>query len=149
MRLAVRILLVLTVLGVAGLWTWRRFCHRSAGIYARVLTESSGCDRGVIVLSVSKQRSVKINYATVPFEALGARLKSIYDLRYKRELLIRADPDLSFGEVMAVVDVAQAAVSDVRLVLLTPGVEKIEPCFLVNGPQKMSMNTIVPEPTPH
>jgi biopolymer transport protein ExbD len=80
---------------------------------------------------------VKIGYGLVPRESLAARLKNIYSQRYKHVLLVRADPDISFQEVMGVVDIAREAVPDMQLVLLTPRAEKTMACPPIDGLSRM------------
>ena len=102
----------------------RRLRPRSAGIYVELPADSPRLGFSNLVLTISKQHSVKINYDPVPIESLAARLKVMYGLRYKHVLLIRADPDVSFQEVMDVIAVAQGAVADKHLVVFTPRAEK-------------------------
>jgi biopolymer transport protein ExbD len=123
MRLAVRILLILTVLSVAFLGS-RRLRPQPAGIYVGLPPDSPGLGFGELVLGISKQHSIKINYDRVPIESLAARLNAICGFRYKCVVFVRADPDISFQEVMDVIDVAQGAVADVQLVLVTPRMER-------------------------
>jgi biopolymer transport protein ExbD len=80
---------------------------------------------------------VKISYAPVPRESLAAELKNIYSQRYKHALLVRAGPDISFQEVMGVVDIARGAVPDLQLVLLTPRAEKTMACSTIEGLSKL------------
>jgi biopolymer transport protein ExbD len=133
-RTKLRILVMLTALLLLASWSLSRLSRRSAGIYVGLPAGSSALDCRDLVLTISKQRSVKINYDTVPLESLAVRLKLMYSLRYWRALLVRADPDVSFDEVMGVIDVAQGAVSDIHLVVLTPNAEKTAPsCLLARG----------------
>jgi biopolymer transport protein ExbD len=114
---------MLTVLLLLALWSSRRLSRRSAGIYVGLPAESSTLDCRDLVLTISKQHSVKVNHDTVPLESLGARLKGIYSQRYRRILLVRADPDVNFDEVTQVIYEAQGGVSDMQLVVLTPNAE--------------------------
>jgi biopolymer transport protein ExbD len=136
MRLVLRILLILTVLLLAGFWISKRLSRRSTGIYVRLPADSRELGCVDLVLTI-QQHSLKINYDSVPFESLAARLKGIYGIRYKHVLLVRAYPDVSFQEVIDVLDVAQRAVSDMELVLLTPKAEKTASCILTDGLKKM------------
>ncbi len=92
MRIALRILLILTAVLLLAIWSSRRLSRRSAGIYVELPAKSSALDCRDMVLTISKPHTVKINYDTVPLESLAARLKSIYSQRYWRVLLVRADP---------------------------------------------------------
>ena len=139
MRIALRILLILTAVLLLAIWSSRRLSRRSAGIYVELPAESSALDCRDMVLTISKPHTVKINYDTVPLESLAARLKSIYSQRYWRVLLVRADPEVSFEEAIGVVDVAHGAVSDMQLVMLTPKTEKTAPsCLPIEGPSTMN-----------
>jgi biopolymer transport protein ExbD len=139
MRIALRILLMLAVLLLLALWGWRRLSRRAAGIYVGLPAESSALDCRDLVLTISKNHSVKINYDTVPLESLAARLKGIYSQRYWRELLVRADPEVSVDEAIGVVDVVHGAVPDVQLVILTPKTEKTAAsCLVIDGPNTMN-----------
>ena len=139
MRIALRILLILTVVLLLALWGSRRLPRRSVGIYVGLPAESSALDCRDMVLTISKQHSVKINYDTVPLESLAARLEAIYSQRYRRVRLVRADPEVRFDETIGVVEVAHGAVSDVQLMILTPRTEKTAPsCLLIEGPSTMN-----------
>jgi biopolymer transport protein ExbD len=136
-RIAFRILLILTVVLLLALWNSRRLSRRSAGIYVGVPAESSALDCSDMVLTISKQRSVKINSDPVPLESLAARLKGIYGQRYRRVLLVRADPEITFQEAMEAVDIARGAVPDMQLVFLTPKAETTRACPIVEGFSKV------------
>ena len=137
-RTTLRIRLMLTVLLLLALWSSRRLSRRSAGIYVGLPAESFTLDCRDLVLTISKQHSVKVNHDTFPLESMGARLKGIYSQRYRRILLVRADPNVNFDEVMQVIYEAQGGVSDMQLVVLTPKAEKTAPsCLLAQGFNKM------------
>jgi biopolymer transport protein ExbD len=137
MRLTRRILLILTVLLLVAFWNWRHISRRSAGIAVGLPADSPTLGCSDLVLSISKQHLVKINYDRVPLESLAARLKDIYGQRYEHLLLVRADPDISFQEVMGVIDIARGADSDMQFVLLTPRAEKVTPCLYTEAVSKM------------
>jgi biopolymer transport protein ExbD len=124
MRLALRIPLLLTVMLLGAFSASKRHHPRSAGIYVQLPADSPRLGFSNLVLTISKQYSVKINYDPVPIESLADRFKVRYGLRYKHVLLIRADPDVNFQEVMDVIDVAQGAVADMQLVVITPRAKK-------------------------
>jgi biopolymer transport protein ExbD len=136
-RLARRTLLILIVLLLTASWSVRRYLRRSAGVDVGLPADSPTLGCSDLVLSISKQHLVKISYAPVPRESPAAELKNIYSQRYKHVLLVRAEPDISFQEVMGVVDIARGAVPDMRLVLLTPRAEKTMACLPIEGLSKM------------
>jgi biopolymer transport protein ExbD len=72
-------------------------------------------DSSVIVLQISKEHSFRINSETVSSESLRGRLREIYRLRAERVLLVSADPDVSFQEVVGAMDIAQGAVTNLYL----------------------------------
>ncbi len=137
MRLARRALLILTVLLLAAFWSLKRLSRQSAGIDVGLPADSPKLGCSDLVLTISKQHSVKINYDPVPLESLAPRLKDMYRQRYKHVLLFRAEPDISFQEVMGVIDIARGAVSDMQLVVLTPRAEKTTACLPIEGLSKM------------
>jgi biopolymer transport protein ExbD len=142
MRLALRILLILTLSATVGFWGWNRLSRRSTGIYVGLPAHTSDpeCAFSSIVLNISKPHSVKLNYDSVRFESLPATLKHVYGERYDQILFVRADSDVTFQDVMEIIDSARRAVPDVHLILLTPGLERIQPCLVGHLPEKMSMN---------
>ena len=137
MSLARRVLLILIVLFLVAFWNWRRSYRCSAGIDVGLPADSPTLGCSDLVLSISKQHFVKINHDPIPIQSLAARLRAIYSQRYKHVLLVRADPDVGFQEVMGVIDIARGADSDMELVLLTPRAEKMTPCLDTAAVTKM------------
>jgi|HubBroStandDraft_5_1064220.scaffolds.fasta_scaffold335290_1 biopolymer transport protein ExbD len=137
MRLARRVPLILIVLLLVAFWNWRRIYRCSAGIDVGLPADSPTLGCSDLVLSISKQHFVKINHDPIPIQSLAARLRAIYSQRYKHVLLVRADPDVGFQEVMGVIDIARGADSDMELVLLTPRAEKMTPCLDTAAVTKM------------
>ena len=137
MRLALRILLLLTVLFLAFLAS-SRLCPRSAGFYVALPSNSPVLGCSDLFLTISRQHSVKINGDPVPIESLASRLKGIYGQRWKLVLLVRADRDVRFQEVVGVMAVAQGAVPNLELALLTPTAEKSTPCVPIEGLNKLN-----------
>jgi len=137
MRLTLRILLIATVVLMFGFKATKRHLSQSAGFYSELPahTSQSQCgDFDVIVLQISKDHSLKINSEQIPREIIAGRLKDIYRVRAERLLLIRADPDLTFQDVVRNIDVAQGAVKNLYVTLITPGAEK-EPCLFIVAPR--------------
>ena len=137
MRLAIRILLIVTVMLIIGFRVSKRHSSQSMGFYIQLpehTSESQCGDFDVIVLQLSKDRSLAINSEPVTRENVGGRLHDIYHTRAERLLLIRADPDLRFQEVAESIDVAQGAVKNLYVTLITPGTEK-EPCMFIVAPR--------------
>ena len=136
MRLAIRILLIVTIVLMIG-FRVETALKPVYGFYIQLpeQTSQSECgDSDVIVLQLAKDHSLAINSETVTRENVGGRLHDIYHTRAERLLLIRADPDLRFQEVADIIDVAQGAVKNLYVTLITPGAEK-EPCMFIVAPR--------------
>lgn len=140
MRLTIRFLLIATILLVLALRVWKRPFHHCAGFYIELpahISQSECGDFDVIVLQISKEDLLTINSEPVPRKTLAARLNDIYQFRAERLLLIRADPNLTFQDVAKTIDVAQGAVKNLYMTLITPGAEK-EPCLFILRPRSRS-----------
>jgi biopolymer transport protein ExbD len=136
MRLTIRILLIATAVLIIGLRVSKRLNSTSSGFYVLLpghVSPSECGDSSVIVLQISKEHSIRINSETVSRERLRGRLREIYRLHAERVLLVSADPDVSFQEVVGAIDTAQGAVTNLYLVLVTPEGEK-EPCLFIKRP---------------
>ncbi len=62
-----------------------------------------------IVISLNSQDQIEINREPVTLSALGPRLESILKTRNERVVFVKGDPDLSFGDVAAIIDIARGA----------------------------------------
>jgi biopolymer transport protein ExbD len=136
MRLTIRILLIATAVLIISLRVSKRLNSKSSGFYVLLpghVSRSECGDFSLIVLQISKEHSFRINSETVSTESLRGRLREIYRLRAERVLLVSADPDVSFQEVVGAMDIAQGAVTNLYLVLVTPEEEK-EPCLFIKRP---------------
>jgi biopolymer transport protein ExbD len=136
MRLTLRILLVATAVLIFGLRVSKKLTSRPSGFYVEMVahTSSSECeDYSNIVLQISKEHTFRINSETVLSENLKGRLREIFRPRAERVLLVRADPDVSFQKVVGAIDIAEGAVTNLHVALLTPEAEK-EPCWGIKSP---------------
>lgn len=78
--------------------------------------EPSAPPAPAIVLSVDADYRMEINGEPVRLATLGQRLFEIYSRRTNKNLFVRAAPDLAFGTVAGVLDIAKGAgVGDVGL----------------------------------
>ena len=69
-----------------------------------------------IVVSLDARGSLLINSDPVTLDQLGIRLFDIYKQRSNRNMFIQGDPNLSFGDVVRIIDIAKGAgVGDVGL----------------------------------
>ena len=136
MRLKLRIFLLAAAVVILGLRVSKRLNRRPTGFYVELIAYASRAECGdssIIVLQFSLDHSFRINSETVRTEDLRGRLREIFRLRAERVLFVRADPDFSFQEVVGVVDIAESAVTNLHVALLTPESEK-EPCFAIKRP---------------
>jgi len=147
MRLTLRILLLATVVLIVGLRVSKTLNHRPSGFYVELVahTSSSECGDGrKIVLQILKGHTFKINSETVLSEDLKGQLREIFRTRAERVLLIRADPDVSFQEVVSAIDAAEGDVTNLHVVLLTPEGEK-EPCWVIKSPPPLPVPPRLPQ----
>jgi len=71
-----------------------------------------------IVISLDSRGSLLINSDPVTLDQLGTRLFDIYKQRSNRNMFIQGDPNLSFGDVVRIIDIAKGAgVGDVGLMI--------------------------------
>jgi biopolymer transport protein TolR len=63
----------------------------------------------IIVISVDKTGTIKINQNVVEIRYLGDQLQDIFKTRNERVAFVNADPDLLFKDVAEVIDVAKGA----------------------------------------
>jgi biopolymer transport protein TolR len=69
-----------------------------------------------IVVSLESTGLLRINQDSVTLDQLGARLFDIYSARANKNMFIQGDPDLPFGDVVRIIDIAKGAgVGDIGL----------------------------------
>ena len=76
-----------------------------------------------IVVSIDAQNNLKINQDPTTLSALGGRLEDIFKTRNDRVMFVKGDPDVLFGNVAAVIDVAKGAGID-KIGLITKAIEE-------------------------
>lgn len=75
-----------------------------------------------IVVSLDKTGMLRINTDPVTLDQLGARLFDIYSARANKNMFIQGDPDLAFGDIVRLIDVAKGAgVGDIGLMATGSG----------------------------
>jgi biopolymer transport protein TolR len=79
---------------------------------------SSAPNTSQIVLSVHKGGQYEINKEPASQSSLASRLKQIYDPRPDKIIFIKADPDVTYQEVIRAMDVARGA--GVKVIGFTP-----------------------------
>ena len=83
----------------------------------------AGLTPGSIVVSVGLQHHIKINQESTTLEALGPRLKDIFKSRNERGMFVKGDPDVNFGDIAEVIDIAKGAGVD-KIGLITRAIEE-------------------------
>lgn len=74
-------------------------------------------DPTTIVVSINADRTLLINQEPVTIDTLGARLFEIYSARANKNMFIKGDPQLLYGEVVKIIDIAKGAgVGDIGLI---------------------------------
>ena len=69
-----------------------------------------------IVVEIGSDLSIRINHEPVTLDALGEKLFEIYRTRANKNMFIRGDAGLPYGEVFKVLDIAKrSGVGDIAL----------------------------------
>ena len=80
-------------------------------------------DVRTVVVSVSTGGQLKINQDAVTKDQLVARLIDIFKTRAERVMFVKGDPDVLFGDVAEVIDIAKGAQID-KVGLITAKIEE-------------------------
>jgi biopolymer transport protein TolR len=80
-------------------------------------------DVRTVVVSVDAQHRMKINQDAVTADELGPRLLEIFKTRAERVIFVKGDPDVYFGDVAGVIDIAKGALID-KVGLITENLEE-------------------------
>ena len=80
-------------------------------------------DIRTVVVSIDAAGRLKINQDDVQKEYLGARLEEIFKTRAERTMFVRGDPEIVFGAVAEVIDIAKGAGID-KIGLITQAMEE-------------------------
>lgn len=70
----------------------------------KVTTKPMPSEEERVVVTLTKDRKVFIDRYEVPQEQLGDKLKAILDRKVNREVFLRADQSLPYGEVMSLMN---------------------------------------------
>jgi len=76
-----------------------------------------------IVVSIEQGGGLKINQDPVTLAALGPRLEDIFKTRNEHIIFVKGDPDVAFGDVARVIDIAKGAGID-KIGLITKAIEE-------------------------
>jgi biopolymer transport protein ExbD len=80
-------------------------------------------DVRTVIVSIDAQGGLKINQDPVQKEYLGQQLEEIFKTRAERTMFVRGDPEITFGAVAEVIDIAKGALID-KIGLITQQVEE-------------------------
>jgi biopolymer transport protein ExbD len=142
MRRTVRVVLVAAAIFLLGLRISKTRHSGSEGFYVMLPAHTASqieCENRTVVLQVLKDRSLKVNFEAISNTDLRRRLGEIYRLRQERVLFLTAEPDVSFQEVVRVIEKADGAAANLYIALLTPK-SKNESCWFIDlqrRPQKL------------
>jgi len=76
-----------------------------------------------IVVSVDAQGHLKVNQEPIMLGALGGRLFDIFKSRNERIMFVKGDPNVDFGAVVQVIDIAKGSGVD-KIGLITKSLEE-------------------------
>lgn len=75
-----------------------------------------------IVVSVASDGTIRINQDPVTRATLGSRLFEIYSARANKNMFVQGHPDLPFGDIVNVIDIAKGSgVGDIGLMIVEGG----------------------------
>jgi biopolymer transport protein ExbD len=80
-------------------------------------------DVRTVVVSIDSAGLLKINQDPVEKEYLGARLEEIFKTRAERVMFVQGDPNIVFGAVAEVIDIAKGALVE-KIGLMTQEVDE-------------------------
>lgn len=75
--------------------------------------DAGSTPQGLIVLTLKKDMSVMINQEMIELTMLGARLRSIYEVRQDKTIFVRADAKVPYRAVIEIIDIAKGAGVDI------------------------------------
>jgi len=84
--------------------------------------QKTDADQRTVVVSINKDKSMMINTEVAEESKLGSRLEEIFKTRAERVIFVKGDPDLEFGVVAKVIDIAKGVGID-KVGLMTPEME--------------------------
>jgi biopolymer transport protein TolR len=92
----------------------------------KTTTQAMTSEEERVVISLTKERKLYIDRYEIPLDDLRSRLRSVLDRRVNREVFLRADQTLPYGEVMAVMGQLREAGVE-KLGMVTEPVEVRKP----------------------
>jgi len=76
-----------------------------------------------IVVSIDARGNLQINQTPTSLTELGPKLEDIFKTRNERVMFVKGDPDVNFGDVAQVIDIAKGAGID-KIGLITKAIEE-------------------------
>jgi biopolymer transport protein ExbD len=70
-----------------------------------------------IVLTMEKNKTVKLNTDPISIDMLSAKLRELYAMRVEKTIFIRADETVPYSEVLRLMDIARGAGIEVLAVI--------------------------------
>jgi biopolymer transport protein ExbD len=124
-RFFITALLVLVLLGVIAARIFRHNHSQGLSVGIVVTRCSSPEQLRMIRLLIENDGGLVINNIE-PLTAgrLPRRLVEIYETRWEKVLFIEADDLVSYQQVVAAIDITQAAVPGIKVMLITPSTRK-------------------------
>jgi biopolymer transport protein TolR len=118
------VLLVLLIIFMAALPLTQR------GVDVNLPLETKKTDQAVdpnqIVLDIAGDRTISVNKQIVRLDGLQEFLRTTFEARKEKTMFIIGDPNLRYGEIIAVIDAAKGAGVD-KVGIVTEGMRKGEP----------------------
>ena len=79
----------------------------------------------LIIVDIAKDHTIKINNLNVTIDELGPKLVTIFSARANKNMFIRGDVELAYGEVFRILDIAKrSGVVDIALLRSDGGAAK-------------------------
>jgi len=126
-RWVIRAVLVLVLLALV----FMRFGHKQPSYGFSVLPGAKDCgesEEDAILKSIYLQISVggkaKFNSVAMPIERVPNRLVGIWETRKRRVLYLDPDEEVTFQEVIALIDIIESKKQGIAIVLVTPRIRK-------------------------
>jgi biopolymer transport protein TolR len=117
------VLLVLLIIFMAALPLTQR------GVDVNLPLETKKTDQAVdpnqIVLDISADRTISVNKQIIRLDGLQEFLRTTFETRKEKTMFIIGDPNLRYGEIIAVIDAAKGAGVD-KVGIVTEGMRRGE-----------------------
>ena len=102
------VLLVLLIIFMAALPLTQRGVDVNLPLETEQKSQANPNDNQ-IVLEYNADRSIAVNHQPIPLDQLESRLRDVFETRKEKTMFIIGDPNLRYGEIVAVIDAAKGA----------------------------------------